>query len=246
MNNSKPKKFKRFIIGDPKDKSPEYLDSVKDLEKKGTGVLHLSGVQGNQPEFLTQKELLSSFKNLKIHYGMRELEYRRALEELEKIHSAQFGNKGLLKRFGMEDLHPLYFYRLIALRFQELSKANLESLTSRNADKKNYVVKNLSKRKFQQHFKDAISDSKWVDLPVWRAKNNLFALKVMAIGVIEDYLDRALEPHEREDLIAESGPFLKKLQQGLIQFTNDGVGYATKFEKPRLPGQGRTKKPLTK
>ena len=242
MKTSQSKKYTRYLIGDPTDRSPEYLDSVKELNKKGVGVLHLSGVQGNQPQFSTQKELLESFQSLKVHYRQLYLEHLKAIEELKKIHSAQFGNKGFLKKFGMEELHPLYFYRLVALRFNGLSKAHFESLCAKNVSKKKYEVKNLSSRLFQQHFKLAIDEDAWVDLPAKRARNNLFALQVMAIGVIEDYLGRTLEPHEREDFIAESGPFLRKLEAGLIKFINEGLGYATEFLNPSIPSQRKSKK----
>lgn len=243
MKTAKAKKYKRYIIGDPNDKSPEYAESIQKLNKKEVGVVHLPGVQGNQPEFSTHKELLGSFKSLKVHYCQLYLEHLKALDELEKIHSAQFGNKGFLKQFGMENLHPLYFYRLVALRFNGLSKSQLDSLCTRNARKKNYQVKNLSPRLFQQHFKLAINEGEWVDLPAKRTKRNLFALQVMAIGVIEDYLGRTLEVHEREDFIAESGPFLKKLETGLFKFFNEGLGYATTFLNPTLPSRSGEKKP---
>jgi hypothetical protein len=246
LKNSKPKKINRFIIGDPNNYTEKYREDVEKLAKRGTEVLNLPGVQGNQPEFSTREELLSSFRALKFHYCQLHLQHRKAINELEKIHSAQFGNKGFLKKFDMQDLHPFYFYRLVALRFKGLSKTDLDSLTARNADKKNYRVKNLSARVFRQHFKIATNHSKWVDLPVQRAKNNLFALKVMAIGVIEDYLGRALEQYERDDFIAESGPFLKKLEQGLIQFTNEELGYATKFLNPTLPESRGVKKIIKK
>jgi len=247
LKNEKPKKYKRFIIGDHKNRTEEYHLDREKLEKKGVGVLHLPGVQGDQPEFSTHKELLKSFRALKIHYCKQELEYRKALEELKKIHSAQFGHKGFLKQFGMEDLHPLYFYRLVALRFNGLSKAHLDSLCARNAQKqKKYQVKNLSPRLFKQHFKLAINEMKWVDLPAKRTKQNLFALQVMAIGVIEDYFDRTLEAHEREDFIAESGPFLRKLETGLFKFANEGLGYATEFLNPTLPKSRGVKKTTKK
>ncbi|MFY8182701.1 MAG: hypothetical protein ACOVKL_00640 [Polynucleobacter sp.] len=242
MKPSKSKKYPRYLIGDPTDRSPEYLAGVNALNKKGVGVLHLGGVQGNQPQFSTHQELLKSFQGLKVHYCQLYLEHIKATEELTKIHSAQFGNKGFLKQFGMAELHPLYFYRLVALRFNGLSKADLESLCARNAPKKKYDVKNVSSRLFQQHFRRAISETEWIDLPAKRTRNNLFALQVMAIGVIEDYLGRTLKPHEREDFIAESGPFLKKLEAGLIKFANEGLGYATEFLNPSVPPQGKVNK----
>lgn len=246
MKTTNTKEYRRYIIGDPNDKSPEYIESVQELSKKGVGVLHLSGVQGNQPEFSTHKELLKSFKSLKVHYCQLYLEHLRALKELKNIHSAQFGNKGFLKQFGMEDLHPLYFYRLVALRFNGLSKTHLEALCVRNAQRQKYQVKNLSPRLFQEHFRLAINPGKWVDLPSKRTKQNLFALQVMAIGVIEDYIGRTLETHEREDFIAESKPFLRKLEVGLIKFVNEELGYATTFLNPTLPSRRAVKKSIKK
>jgi len=206
-----PKLYKRYLIQDADDHSPEYLEKIKRHEANGTGLLTLSGVSGKNPRSLTHKDLLHSFECLKVLYCMREREYQQALAELSKYQHAQKARQGLLKGLGAPDLDPFIFIRLSVLRFNELSKGELEPLTIRKPDTNHYVVKRLGKTKFREHLKKASNIGFGINYPRSRSPNFIHALKVMAIGVLEDYLGRELSANQRLKMMDGADDRIKEL-----------------------------------
>lgn len=232
-------KFVRYVIGDRDDRTEEYREEVKALERKNTGVLYINGVSGKHPLDLSHDELLSSFRALKIKYCLREVQYQKALAKLEVHESRLISRTGFLKEFGIVNLHPRIFIRLVVLRFNELSKAELEPLIRRKPNIKNYCVKNISRRNLAEHLRKAKNPNYWIDLPVKRAPNYMHALKVMAIGVIEDCSKETLKNHTRERILTELHARIKGLLPEMLVFINEGVGNATKLANPQLSSLNR-------
>ncbi len=205
------KPHRRYLIKDVDDHSEAYLKKLKKYEADDVGLLTLSGVSGKKPHLMNHSELLHSFECLKVLYCWREREYQEAMAELSKYKEAQKGRSGFLKDFGAKDLDPWVFIRLVVLRFNELPKSELEPLIKRKPNLNHYKVKHLSKSKFQKHLKIANDFVIWINYPSSRSRAYIHALKVMAIGVLEDYLGKDLSPLQRTRIIDETGERLKDL-----------------------------------
>ncbi len=201
----------RYVIIDADDHSETNQNRLKKLEANGTGLLKLSGVSGKDPELMTRAELLKSFRSLKILYCWRERDYQKANAELSKYKEAQKGRSGFLKEFGAKDLDPWVFIRLIVLRYNELSKQELEPLIRRKPNINNYKIKRLSPDKFQKHLSIATDIGIGINYPSARSRIYIHALKVMAIGVLEDYLGEDLNPLQRARIIDETSERLQDL-----------------------------------
>lgn len=209
MNTNKI--YRRYVIEDQDDDSEGYRLLKQDYEDRNIGLLRLSGVSGDHPLNLTHKQLLHSFRCLKILYCMREVHYRKALKELAVYKSAQIGRRGFLKHLGAGDLDPWVFIRLIVIRFNDLSDEELAPLIRRKPSITKYVVKNLSSDEFKIHLKKASSLAIGINPPRHRSPRFMFALKVMAIGVLEDYLKTKLDDGKRFILMTQPDDRLKDL-----------------------------------
>lgn len=208
---STDKIYKRYVIEDQDDDSEAYRLMKQEYEDKNIGLLRLSGVSGNHPLDLTQKELLNSFRCLKVLYCMREVHYQKALKELAVYKSAQMGRRGFLKELGAGDLDPWVFIRLIVLRFNDLSDEELAPLIQFKPSITNYLVKNLSSDEFEIHLKKASSLAIGMNPPRRRSPRFMFALKVISIGVLEDYLKAKLDESKRFILMTQTDDRLKEL-----------------------------------
>jgi hypothetical protein len=223
------------VIGDPDNHSEEYRRKESEFKKTYSDVLVLNfpGLKPN-PDVLSHEDAIAALKATNKHLCDVAADAENLRRELSSYVSPLLGRSGLLKKYQMERLHARYFYRLIAQRYYELSPEELSPLLQRGFNILKYEIKRLPPDKFIAHFEKAVDKNRRIRI-YGKDKSNQIAFKAMAIGVIQDYINRTLRDDEKEEIMAEGGLLLKDINRELIFFHYDGLDNALEFENPNLP-----------